>query len=229
MKLRFSAVAVVVLLVLLSGAVLPLAPTAGAATAVAAWKMDEPVGATTMDDAVDGHDGTLRNVQTGVPGWQGNAYRFDGSSSVAVVPASSAFNPGNANFSFGMHVNFTTVPSAAVGDYDLLRGPTRGAYKLEIVARNNRTQAKALCFFQGSAAKATLVAGPNLADGNWHALECRKTAGAIQLVVDGVTFTKAVTVGSLTNTAPLSLGAKSYSGGGDWYQGLMDEAWVAVN
>jgi hypothetical protein len=30
---------------------------------------------------------------------------------------------------------------------DLLRGPTQGAYKIEIVARNNHTKAKALCFF----------------------------------------------------------------------------------
>ncbi len=229
MKARSGVAVAVLALVLVLGAAVMLAPPAGAATAVAVWHMDEAPGATVMDDAVDGHDGTLRNVQTGVPGWQGSAYSFNGSSSVAVVPASSDFNPGNANFSFAMHVNFTTVPSAAVGDYDLLRGPTRGAYKLEIVARSNRTKAVALCFFEGSAARASLAAGPNLADGRWHALECRKTASAIQLLVDGVTFTKAAKVGSLTNTAPVSLGAKAYRGGGDWYRGLMDEVSVSVN
>jgi hypothetical protein len=121
------------------------------------------------------------------------------------------------------------VPSAAVVDYDLLRGPTQGAYKMEIVARNNRTKAKALCFFQGSTGKATLVAGPHLADGNWHTLECRKTSSTIQLLVDGAVFTKTASVGSLTNTGPVSLGAKSYRGGGDWYQGLMDEVSISIN
>ena len=45
-----------------------------------------------------------------------------------------------------------------------------------------------------------------------------------QLLVDGATFTKTANVGSLTNTGPLSLGAESYRGGGDRYQGLMDES-----
>jgi hypothetical protein len=213
----------------LVGAVAGFGPAAGASTPVAVWHMDEPAGAATMTDAVDSHHGSLQNVETGVPGFQNTGYRFNGSSSVAVVPASSDFNPGNADFSFIVHVNFTTVPSATVVDYDLLRGPTQGAYKLEIVARNNRTKAKALCFFKGSSAKATLVAGPHLADGRWHTLECRKTSSAIQLVVDGAVFTKTASVGTLTNTGPVSLGAKSYRGGGDWYQGLMDEVSISIN
>jgi hypothetical protein len=219
------------LVVLLLGALGAVAPTAAASTPVAVWHMDEPPGSTTMVDSVGGHDGRLQNVETGVAGSPGggSGYRFNGSSSVAVVPASSAFNPGNADFSFTVHVNFTTVPSASVVDYDLLRGPTQGAYKMEIVARNNRTKAKALCFFQGTGGKATLVAGPHLADGAWHTIECRKTSTAIQLVVDGAVFTKAASVGSLSNTGPVSLGAKSYRGGGDWYQGLMDEVSVSVN
>ena len=218
----------ILLLVLVAGAVAGFVPAAGASTPVAVWHMDESAGATTMRDAVDGHDGTLQNVQAGAPGYQGSGYKFNGSNSVAVVPASGDFNPGRANISFVVHVNFTTVPSAAVVDYDLLRGPTRGAYKMEIVARNNRTTAKALCFFQGSGGKANLVAGPNLADGRWHTLECRKTSSAIQLVVDGAVFTKSASVGSLTNTDPVSLGAKSYRGGGDWYQGLMDEVSISI-
>jgi hypothetical protein len=91
---------------------------------------------------------------------------------------------------FTMHVNFTTAPSASVVEYDLLCGPTQGAYKMEIVARNNRTKAKPLCFFQGTGGKATLVAGPHLADGAWHTIECRMTSTAIQLAVDGAVLTK---------------------------------------
>jgi Concanavalin A-like lectin/glucanases superfamily len=228
MTVRLRGLTILMLLVLVAAVAVFVSP-AGASTPVAAWHMDEPAGVATMTDAVDSHDGSLQNVQTGAPGFRGTGYHFNGSSSVAVVPASSDFNPGNANFSFIVHVNFTTVPSAAVVDYDLLRGPTQGAYKMEIVARNNRTKAKALCFFQGSTGKATLVAGPNLADGNWHSLECRKTSNTIYLLVDGAVFTKSASVGSLTNTGPVSLGAKSYRGGGDWYQGLMDEVSISIN
>jgi Concanavalin A-like lectin/glucanases superfamily len=228
MTVRLRGFLMIMALVLVFGAVVVFVPAAGASTPIAVWHMDELAGST-MADAVDSHNGSLQNVQTGAPGFQGSGYRFNGSSSVAVVPASSDFNPGNADFSFVVHVNFTTVPSAAVVDYDLLRGPTQGAYKMEIVARNNRTKAKALCFFQGSTGKATLVAGPHLADGNWHTLECRKTSSTIQLLVDGAVFTKTASVGSLTNTGPVSLGAKSYRGGGDWYQGLMDEVSISIN
>jgi hypothetical protein len=201
---------------------------AAAATQVALYHMNEPAGATTMVDSVGGHNGTLTHVQTGVPGVSGNAYRFDGSTSVASIPASAAFNPGNADVSFTVHLNFTTVPSRAVGDYDILRGPTQGAYKMEVVARKHRTIALPLCFFKGSRTRATLAKGRNLADGRWHTVQCTKTATAITLTVDGTKYTKSATVGTLTNTGALSLGAKSYKGGGDWYKGMMDEVSLSI-
>jgi len=188
--------------------------------------MDEAAGANTMADSASNHPGNLTNVQSGVAGFQGNAYRFNGNSSKVVVPSSGGFGIGNADFSFTVHVNFSNVPSQAVGDYDLLRGTPGGAYKLEIVARKSRSIAEASCFFHGTAAKTVLTAGPNLADNSWHTLRCEKTASAVHLVVDGQTFTKAVTIGSISNASPLSLGAKS--GGGDWYDGLMDEVSISV-
>lgn len=199
---------------------------AKAATQIAVWHMNEGAGATTMVDSAGGHDGAIKNVQTGVAGLSGNAYRFNGSSSVVVVPASPAFNPGSADWSFTVHVNFTKPPSAAVGDYDLFRGPSQGAYKAEILAKKNRTQGVASCFFKGSHTKATLTAGPNLADGHWHTITCNKHAASIQLMVDGTTFTKTVTIGALTNTGPVSLGGKAK--GGDWYDGLLDEVSVTA-
>jgi hypothetical protein len=204
--------------------VIPRASAAG--TTVALWHMDEATGASAMADSTGGHTGDLTKVTTGVSGFQGSAYRFNGSSSKVVVPSSGSFGIGSADFSFTVHVKFSKVPSAAVGDYDLLRGTPGGAYKLEIVARKHRTVGVASCFFNGSAGKAVLTAGPNLADNAWHTLRCVKTSNAIQLVVDGQTFSKSVTVGSITNASPLSLGAKS--GGGDWYNGLMDEVSITV-
>lgn len=223
---RFLPVALILAgpLALAAALVVPRASAAG--TTVALWHMDEPAGASTMIDSVGGHNGTLTQVQTGVSGFQGSAYRFNGSSSKVVVPSSGSFGIGNANFSFTVHVKFSKIPSVAVGDYDLLRGTPGGAYKLEIVARKSRTIAQASCFFNGSAGKAVLTAGPNLADNAWHTLRCEKTSNAIHLVVDGQTFSKTVTIGSISNASPLSLGAKS--GGGDWYDGLMDEVSISV-
>ncbi len=228
MRNRRYLIVALLLLVALVGAVALVGPGAGAAgTTVALWRMDEPAGATIMYDSVGGHNGTLTDVRTGVAGGvSGTAYGFNGHSSKAVVPSSGGFSIGSSNLAFTVHVKFANVPSTTVGDYDLLRGTPGGAYKLEIVARKDRTMGVASCFFSGSAGRAVLTAGPDLADNSWHTLQCSKTASAIQLVVDGQAFTKPVTIGSLGNAAPLSLGAKST--GGDWYEGLMDEVSVSV-
>jgi hypothetical protein len=225
-RVRFLPVALLLLGPLAGAAALIVPGASAAGTTVAVWHMDEAAGANTMVDSAGSHSGNLTNVETGVPGFQGSGYHFNGTSSKVVVPSSGSFGIGNANFSFTVHVKFSKVPSKAVGDYDLLRGTPGGAYKLEIVARKSRTIGVANCFFNGSGGKTVLTAGPDLADNAWHTLRCEKTASAVRLVVDGQTFSKSVTIGSISNASPLSLGAKS--GGGDWYDGLMDEVSISV-
>lgn len=46
-------------------------------------------------------------------------------------------------------------------------------------------------------------------------------ANRIALIVDGVSYTTSVAIGSISNNAVLTIGAKS--SGGNWYEGLMDE------
>ena len=200
------------------------AAPAGAGTVVSLWHMDELLGST-MNDSVGSNNGSLKNVALGVPGFLNTAFGFNGSSSVATVPSSSSLNPGPSDFSFTVHVRFSTVPSSSVGDYDLLRkglsSTSGGDYKIEIL-RSGVTS----CFFRGSSGSATLTAGPNLANDAWHTLTCSKQSGAITLTVDAQTFTKSATIGSISNSAVLSIGAKT--GGGDWYLGTMDEVSFAL-
>jgi hypothetical protein len=89
-----------------------------------------------------------------------------------------------------------------------------GHYKGEILPTG-----KAMCHYKGSNASRTKTADPNLADGAWHTITCSKKANSIALIVDGVS--KSATIGSISNNAVLTIGAKS--SGGDWYEGLMDE------
>lgn len=183
--------------------------------------MDESSGST-MTDSVGSNDGTLTNVALGQEGFLNSGYGFDGSSSIAKVPSNSALNPDSADFSFTVHVKFSALPPS---DYDLLRkgrsSTAGGDYKLEIVLRNSGTTGKASCHFKGSLTSATKTAGPNLANGIWHTITCSKQASTITLSVDGVNHSKSASVGSIGNSAALTIGAKS--GGGDWYNGLMDE------
>lgn len=197
-----------------------------AATPRALWHMEDPT--TLVDSSGNGNNGTTTDI-TGASGLVGNGYHFNGSSSKAVVPSSDSLNPGSVNLQLTLSVKLTQPPSATVGDYDVIRkglsNSPGGDYKMEILPRASHTKAKAFCLFKDSSGKVgSILNGPNLADGRWHTISCTKTATNVQLTVDGTTFTSQVVVGSISNTAPLSIGAKS--GGGDWYDGGMDEVSV---
>jgi Concanavalin A-like lectin/glucanases superfamily len=200
----------------------------GATQTVALWKMEDP--SQLIDDSGNNNNGTTSNI-TSVQGVDGNGYHFDGASSIATVPASDTLNPGSADITITAHVNFTQVPNATVGDYDLIRkglATSRGGdYKMEIVPKKSYTVAKALCIFKDSA-KTTgkVVNGPNLADGAWHTISCTKTPTSVVLTVDGKTYTKAVQLGSISNSDVVTIGAQSRSA--DWYAGDMDEVSVDI-
>jgi hypothetical protein len=84
---------------------------------------------------------------------------------------------------------------------------------------------QASCGFNGSANYGELMAGPAINDGRWHTVQCVKTASAIKVIVDGVAFSKTVTIGSIANTDALPIGARP---GSEYFQGSLDEASIQV-
>ena len=202
-----------------------LAPTAAwGSTMAALWHMDETSGTTMVDGSGNGNNGTLENVAFVTPGFDGTgaAYSFDGTSSRVLVPNSPGLNPGPLDISVAMHVKFSLVPSSTVGDYDLIRKGGAQIYKIEIF-RSGRAH----CRFTGTTGTKGITFGPNLADGNWHTIICTKTSSSIQITVDGVSESSAVSIGSISNTVALALGGKA-NGHGDWYNGAMDEVSIAI-
>jgi Concanavalin A-like lectin/glucanases superfamily len=197
--------------------------TAWAAT-VAQWHMDETSGST-MVDSVGSNNGALSNVTVGLGGYSRTAYGFNGSSSYVKVPPSSSLNPGSQTISFTVHVDYTqTPPSGSTTDYDLVRkgvsGTSGGFYKLEI-----RPDNEAICRFVDSNGHDTrLHTGPKLNTGTWHTITCTKTSSQVTMTIDGTTYNTSAPTGSISNTAPLYLGAKP---GTDYYNGRMDE--VSIN
>ena len=215
------------------GMMLVLGSTAASAATVAPdalWHLDETSGSSAFD-AVGGHTGTIHNVTLGVPGFAGTAYRFNGKSSYVSVPSDAALNPGTAPIQFTMHVRYTvTPPQGSTTDYDILRKGTSSDsaqfYKAEI-----RPDNRAVCHFVGSKTSKNGIlihTGPTLNDGKWHTISCTKANSSISLVVDGKTFTKSGTVGSISNTGPLTLGAKPGSTFSDFYNGDLDEVSVSI-
>jgi hypothetical protein len=192
---------------------------AKAATTVGLWHMDELSGQA-IDSSGMGNNGTLENVTRVAPGFDGTgrAYSFNGTSSRVVIPNSSSLNPGALDVSMTAHVKFSVIPPQSVGDYDLIRKGT-GIYKMEIV-----NTGQAFCRFVGSTTKLSVKKGPNLADGQWHTIVCRKTTSGVTLTVDGTSYSKSGSVGSISSSAPLYFGAKP--NGGDRYNGILDEVTI---
>jgi Concanavalin A-like lectin/glucanases superfamily len=202
-----------------AGPVLGASPTA-------LWHMNETSGTVMNDSSGHGYNGTLSNVKTGVAGFNGStAYGFNGSSSKVIVRDAPGLNPGTKDLVVSVHVAFTAVPA---DDYDLIRkglqSTSGGDWKIEIV--NVSGAAIARCYLRGSSGSWQKTTGPNLADGAWHTITCERHATSVQMSVDGTVWKKTKTIGSISNTASLSIGAKA--DGGDWTKGTIDEVSVTI-
>jgi hypothetical protein len=197
-----------------------------AASSAATWHMNETSGATMLDASGNSNHGKLKNITLGVPGFNGSkGYGFNGKSSVILVPNSASLNAGKADLVVTVHVAFTKVPA---DDYDLIRkglsSTAGGDWKIEIV--NVDGKAIARCYLKGSAGSWQKTTGPDLADGKWHTITCEKHATTVALSVDGTIWKSTKSLGTMSNSAVLSIGAKAE--GGDWYKGSMDEVTIVT-
>ena len=209
---------ILVLVVVLS---LVAAMPAYAAT-VGFWHMDESSGQM-VDSSGSGNHGTLQNITRVSPGYNGSgrAYSFNGSNSRVIIGNASSLNPGSQTITITAHVKFSSRPSASVGDYDLVRKGT-GIYKMEILGSG-----QGYCHFKGTSGSLSVKAGPDLSDGRWHTIVCKKTSSSITLTVDGSSTSRSGNVGSISSSAPLILGGKP-NASGDWYNGVMDEVSISI-
>jgi hypothetical protein len=196
-----------------------LAPTSAATGPVALWHMDESSGSV-MRDSVGSHSGSLRSVQLGQSGFLNSAYGFTGSSEIT-VPSAGDLNPGTKDITITIHLKATSVPERP--DWDLARkgkyDTKGGEWKMEY-----QPNGKASCGFKGSRSGA-LTAGPALNDGKWHMVQCVKTSSSIKLIVDGRTYSKSVSIGSISNSAPILIGSH---GGSEYFKGTLDEVSIQI-
>lgn len=203
------------------------AGAAAAGTTVGYWHMDERAGATTMVDATAyGNHGALRNVLTGQTGAAGYSYYFQ-PNSIATVPNSASLNPGSRDFTLTENIRTNarvTNWNVTQKGYSVSPG---GQYKIEIRHRGGGAAGQVACVFRGSVGKVVLVNGPDVTDDRWHHIVCAKHATSVALQVDFGTIYRAYrTVGSISNTEPLTIGSKAP--GDDQYIGRIDEVGLVV-
>ncbi len=161
-------------------------------------------------------------------------YLFNPSKSGAAgyveVTGSSQIPMNTFPITVSVEVKGVGVPSLAVGDYDVVRGTPGGGWRVEVVAKKQRTIAQAACFFNGSTGKTFAVGGPDLAKQQavWTTVSCTNTGSAIELRVDGTLVkTVAVATGPIKNPGPMLLGAKDAIGG-DQFSGYAKNVQITV-
>ncbi len=203
----------VVVVMLAAGSVAVSQAPASAAGFGAAWQLNEKSGAV-VDASGNGNNGTVHGgiIRTG------SGYRFDGKTGYVSVPNSSSLNPGTASVTITVKFSLDGNPTPNSNSYDLIRkgvaGTRGGEYKVELLSSGT-----ANCRFAGSAGSVSVRGGANLGVGT-HTVRCVKTSGKVALYVDSnLKATWSGTVGSISNSSNVFLGAKPYQ---DFTDGLID-------
>jgi len=188
-------------------------------TTVALWHMDETSGPMSDSGASPANQGTLTNVVPGAVGINGStSYSFTKGN--VTVPDDASLSPGTANVSMSLWAAPTSLPVS--GDFDMIRKGDSPAqmYKMEVLQSG-----ALLCGFRGTAGSSTVTSTTKVSpNSGYHQLTCGKTTTGITATVDGVITSKSVNIGSISNTAPVLIGA--HTGNFDYYRGLMDEVSV---
>jgi hypothetical protein len=205
-------------------------------TTMARWEMNEPSGATVMQDSSDrNRDGTIgSDVQTGVfedgeTGYRWPAGNLDVQNDARLVKVDRrGFNPGEDAFS--VTLRFKTGVAADQNIVQKGQAATAGGvWKIEMDSNG-----RVFCFFKGSAGRGAIgsTRGVSLADDEWHTVRCVRRSGSVTIIVDGGEPRKQVrTTGRIANDRPLTIGGKLQCNPANnvscqYYVGLVDRAVV---
>jgi hypothetical protein len=185
------------------------------------WQMNETSGQM-IDSFGNGNNGTPTDVRQ-----TGSRYVFNGSTSYVAVPDSDSLDPLEKDITLRARVMVTDAPMDD-DSYDIVRkglaGRPGGQYKMEIKrTAADPTVGKLNCLFEGSGGTVNKVSRRDIVDGNWHTLECIKTADSVVVRVDGRRgSTKAGSAGSISNPTNVLVGAKTALPLDDTFDGSMD-------
>jgi hypothetical protein len=191
---------------------------------VALWHMDDAAGQMT-DASGNGHTGVTHSIGFGQPGKLGTAFGFNGTNSSVTVPIGD-LSPGPQNMTMSIWMKTTLRPPVpGPQDWDLLRAgfyATGAEYKLEYYP-----DGAASCGFKGDAGykevhnDPTALGAPNLSDGQWHQITCKRVGNYVQTIVDGQLTQKYQPIGSIVVGDDLAIGAHP---GSEFFNGQLDEA-----
>ncbi|GID96384.1 LamG-like jellyroll fold domain-containing protein [Amorphoplanes digitatis] len=211
----------------------------GAGRIVALYAFDGGRSSLIADDSGNGH--TLRLVAgnggrvLAVQHGSGGAVRFPAKCTTGACPhaalqspSAANLNPGTQPISYGAMVLLSRGQTSK-GQNIIQKGysATSSQYKLQVDGAAGR----ASCVLVGARPGIRLVTSSiAVADGSWHTIECRRRAGSLSVLVDGVVRgNRAISQRlSVSNNRPLSLGGKGAYSDNDQFQGILDNVWVRI-
>jgi concanavalin A-like lectin/glucanase superfamily protein len=190
-------------------------PAAAASTIVLQYTGSPASNTTATDMSGFGNDGTLHDVTA-----TGSLYSF-GSNAYISVPASDSINPDTSDYSYAVTME---LPAGFVFTHDLSlvrRGAAKigGAYyKMELVFNQTTGAVHLVCAMRDQNGNRGYVStsASSIGDGTWHTLMCTKTATSVTLTKDGVAHTKAASLGNLSSTQTLNIGAEQVNATTFW-------------
>jgi hypothetical protein len=218
----------------------PVSRAATGWTLVARYGFDGARGGLITDESGNGHTlrlitgngGTVSMVRHGA----GRALRFPAKCAAPrrcphaalQSPSAGALNPGTRPISYGAKVLLDRSQTSK-GQNVVQKGysATSSQYKLQV----DGVAGRASCVLVGARPGIKLVTSTvSVADGRWHTVECRRTATALTVLVDGaVRGNRAIAADlSVANDRPLSIGAKGAYSDNDQFQGILDDVWVRI-
>lgn len=208
---------------------------------VASYNFDTTIADGTFDDG-SGHGHLLRAVirnggtMTMVPHGNGQALTFPAKCTGTSCPRlvlqaadTPDLNPGTRPLRYGAAVLLAPAETSS-GENILQKGYSTGGgqYKLQV----DGVSGKPSCGMGGKDEKAVHIARSRqtIADGKWHAVECRRTGPTLSILVDDqIQASVAVPEDLAVNSGrPFSIGGKGVGADNDQFHGSVDDVWIHI-
>jgi hypothetical protein len=208
---------------------------------VSSYNFDTTIADGTFDDG-SGHRHLLRAVVRNggkivmTPHGTGQALTFPPKCTGTVCPRLALqaadtpdLNPGTRPLRYGAGVLLNPAETAS-GENIMQKGYSTGGgqYKLQV----DGVSGKPSCGIGDKMSGAVHIAHSrqSIADGNWHALECRRTGPTLAILVDDqVQATAAIPETlSVESPHPFSIGGKGVGADNDQFHGSLDDVWIHI-
>jgi hypothetical protein len=208
---------------------------------VASYNFDSTIADGTFDDG-SGHGHLLRAVVRNggkivmSPHGAGQALTFPPKCTGTTCPRlvlqsadTPDLNPGPGPLSYGAGILLGPAETSS-GENVLQKGYSTGGgqYKLQVDGVSGRPS----CGMSDKTATTLYLVRSRLsiADGKWHAVECRRTGPTLAIYVDDQMQSSVAIPATLSvvSTQPFSLGGKGVGANNDQFHGSLDDVWIHV-